>query len=197
MRGVVLGLCLALAACGRGDDDDLSKRDATCGIPGLVAEARAPIVEGACGVTNPVAVTRVAGVDLSRPSIMTCQTAEALNTWVREGVRPAVGRQGGGLAELTVAAHYACRTRNSQRGARLSEHGRGRAIDISALLLADGRRITVTEGWRDRRDGTLLRQVHGAACGPFGTVLGPEADRFHQTHLHFDVASHRSGPYCR
>jgi len=39
--------------------------------------------------------------------------------------------------------------------------------------------------------------MHRAACGPFGTVLGPNADRFHQDHFHFDTARHRSGPYCR
>jgi hypothetical protein len=42
-----------------------------------------------------------------------------------------------------------------------------------------------------------LRQMHRAACGTFGTVLGPESDRFHQDHFHFDTARHRGGPYCR
>ncbi|MDU8942905.1 extensin-like domain-containing protein [Ovoidimarina sediminis] len=197
MKWAALLLMVLAASCGRGGGDDLTTRDATCGIPGLVAVPRAPIVEGACGMEGPVVVTRVAGVDLSRPSIMTCQTASALDTWVREGARPAIGRRGGGLAELSVAAHYACRTRNSQPGARLSEHARGKAIDISGLVMADGSRVTVTDGWSKDRDGALLRRLHRAACGPFGTVLGPEADRHHQTHLHFDVASHRGGPYCR
>jgi len=30
-----------------------------------------------------------------------------------------------------------------------------------------------------------------------GTVLGPEANRFHRDHFHFDTAEYRSGPYCR
>ena len=192
-----LVLCLVLAACGGGRGEDLATRDATCGVAGLAAVPREPVAEGSCGVPGPVVVTRVAGVALSRPSIMTCETAAALDTWVREGAKPAVGRRGGGLSELTVAAHYACRTRNSQRGARLSEHARGRAIDFSSFVMADGSRVTVLDGWSKPRDGDLLRRLHRSACGTFGTVLGPEADRHHRDHFHFDIARHRGGPYCR
>jgi hypothetical protein len=39
--------------------------------------------------------------------------------------------------------------------------------------------------------------MHKAACGPFGTVLGPNSNRFHQDHFHFDTARYRSGSYCR
>jgi hypothetical protein len=42
-----------------------------------------------------------------------------------------------------------------------------------------------------------MRRMHRGACGPFGTVLGPEADRYHQDHFHFDTARYRSGSYCR
>jgi hypothetical protein len=149
-------------------------------------------------VANPIVVTQVAGVDLSRPAIMTCTTARALDSWTRNGAIPAVGKRGGGLKEMTVAAHYACRTRNSRPGARLSEHAKGRAIDLSSFVFADGSRVTLTDGWRGAPDDRrMLREMHRAACGPFGTVLGPDSDRYHQNHLHFDVADYRSGPYCR
>ena len=180
---------LALVACGGGDD--------TSPMPGLVAVKRAPVTgPGACGVRDAWVVTEVGGVQLSRPAILTMRTARALDRWVRHSAVPAFGSRGGGLAELTVAAHYACRTRNSRRGARLSEHAQGRAIDISSFVMASGERITVLRGWRGD-DSRLLRRLHHAACGPFGTVLGPESDRFHQDHFHFDIADHRSGPYCR
>ena len=32
--------------------------------------------------------------------------------------------------------------------------------------------MTVLRGWRDGTQGPILRQMHKAACGPFGTVLG-------------------------
>ena len=115
------------------------------------------------------------------------------------GIRVSDGHagQGGGLKELRVAAHYACRTRNNRKGGKISEHGKGRAIDISGFELADGRTITVLKGWRARRSSKAMRRMHQGACGPFGTVLGPESDRFHQDHFHFDTARYRSGSYCR
>ena len=80
---------------------------------------------------------------------------------------------------------------------RLSEHGKGRAIDISGLVLANGEVITVLKGWRQPGESKLLKTLHKAACGPFGTVLGPNSDRFHQDHFHFDTARYRSGAFCR
>ena len=153
---------------------------------------------GACGIENAVRLREVAGIGLSQQAVMTCDTAKALNTWVSKSVKPAFSRIGGGLSELKVAAHYACRTRNNQPGARFSEHGKGRAIDISAFTLRDGSSVTVLRGWR--QGGAVsraLKKVHAGACGPFGTVLGPNSDRFHQDHFHFDTARYRSGPYCR
>jgi len=193
------GLCLSLLfACGS-DGDTVDRTSGNlCGITGVVGETRAPIKSGACGIAKPVAVTRVAGVNLSRPALMTCENARALNYWVRTGVLPATGKRGGGLSSMTVAAHYACRTRNSRKGARLSEHAKGNAIDLSAFTFADGSGVSVLKGWNGApKDRELLRKMHGAACGPYGTVLGPNSDRFHRDHFHFDVAGYRSGPYCR
>jgi len=125
-----------------------------------------------------------------------CGTAQALKTWVETGVIPAVGDTGGGATSLRVVAHYSCRTRNNQPGARLSEHSFGRAIDIAGIGLADGTEISVLTGWNGTY-ATQLRQMWQAACGPFGTVLGPDGDRFHQDHFHFDTAEHGNGSFCR
>lgn len=150
-----------------------------------------------CGVQEPVRITAIGDVALSQASIMDCTTARAVKSWVEDSVKPAIGRLGGGLARLEVAGHYVCRTRNHQPGGRISEHGKGRAIDISGFTLRNDVTITVTRGWRDRAQGQILRRVHAGACGPFGTVLGPESDRFHQNHFHLDTARYRGGPYCR
>jgi len=169
-----------------------------CGDRAIRGTTIAPIRgRGGCGVPQPVRITEVAGVKLSTPSTIDCPTAQALKRWVESGVVPTFGRRGGGVVSVKVAAHYACRTRNNRPGARLSEHAKGKAIDISAIQLKDGTSVTVLRGWRNRTYGPLLRRVHKAACGPFGTVLGPNSDRFHQDHFHFDTARYRSGPYCR
>lgn len=176
-----------------------TRRGSVCGNRAIRGEEVAAIpgrLPG-CGVSDPVRITEVAGVRLSQASVMDCDTAKALHDWVERGVKPAVGRLGGGLSGLRVAAHYACRTRNNRPGAKISEHGKGHAIDISGFVLKNGVTISVLNGWRDPVQGKVLKAAHAAACGPFGTVLGPNADRYHQDHLHMDTARYRSGSYCR
>lgn len=171
---------------------------ALCGDASIRGEVVGPHPgNGACGIESAVRVKSVAGVQLSTPALIDCPTAQALKTWVEDGVQPAIGNSGGGVASLQVAAHYVCRTRNHQPGARLSEHSFGRAIDISGFGLRDGSDITVLTDWGSSAYGQQLRAMWRAACGPFGTVLGPESDRFHRTHFHMDTAVYRSGSYCR
>lgn len=175
------------------------RKGSVCGNPAIRGTTIPPIraqVQG-CGLKDGVMVTSVSGVKLSQPATIDCATATALNRWVERGLKPAVGRLGGGVTALQVAGHYTCRPRNNQRGAKVSEHGRGKAIDIAAVTLANGVSITVLKGWNDRQHGKILRSMHKAACGPFGTVLGPNSDRFHRDHLHLDTAAYRKGSYCR
>ncbi|KMK65906.1 extensin family protein [Puniceibacterium sp. IMCC21224] len=175
------------------------QKGAVCGDPDLQGEAvgYVPGRINGCGIKDAISLRSVSGVPLSQHAQIDCTTAKALKTWVNKGLKPAVGSRGGGVLGLRVAAHYACRPRNNQSGAKISEHGRGRAIDISGVTLRDGSEITVLGGWGSKRDGAVLRKMHKAACGPFGTVLGPQSDRFHQDHFHFDTARYRSGAYCR
>ena len=175
------------------------QRGRLCGQRGLVGDRLAPIRArtNGCGIAEPVSLREVDGITLSTPATLNCETARALQQWVRQSLVPDVGRYGGGVRSLRVVASYACRTRNNQPGARISEHGRGNAIDIAGIGLADGTELTVLSDWRTRREGRILRELHRGACGPFGTVLGPDSDRFHRDHFHFDVARHRRGAFCR
>ncbi len=174
-------------------------RGALCGVSGILGESLEPVTGriSGCGIAEAVRVREIDGITLSSPATVNCDTARALQVWLQDGAIPAVGRRGGGVASLRVVASYSCRSRNSQAGARLSEHATGNAIDIAAIGLANGSEIAVLSGWEDRREGPVLQEMHRSACGTFGTVLGPDADRFHQDHFHFDVASYRSGSYCR
>ena len=172
-----------------------SRRGSVCGLPGLKGEPLAPIVGRVrgCGVASPVRITSVDGVRLSRGAVMDCDTARALQRWVQTGVQPAFGGQ---VVQLQVAGHYVCRTRNHRKGARLSEHAKGKAIDIAGLVLANGTTLSIRGDWRGRH-GKALKAAHRAACGVFGTTLGPGSDGMHEDHLHLDTARHRNGPYCR
>ena len=169
-----------------------SKKGSVCGDPSIKGELLAPITARTkgCGVAEPVRITSVAGVRLSEAAIMDCTTAKALNTWVQKGLQPAFPKTR--VVELQVAAHYICRPRNNVKGAKISEHGKGKAIDIAAIELADGRVLSVSDDW-----GKTLRRVYKAACGIFSTTLGPGSDGYHEDHMHFDTARYRSGGYCR
>nr|WP_082700251.1 extensin family protein [Roseibaca calidilacus] len=145
----------------------------------------------------PVQVTHVDGISLSQPATLDCATATALHRWVTQAMRPALRRDGTRVSRLRVPAHYACRTRNHRPGARISEHGKGRAIDISAIELANGDTVTVRDDWAGSRYSRALRRMHQNACGIFGTTLGPGSDGMHENHFHYDTAEHRGGPYCR
>ena len=103
---------------------------------------------------------------------------------------------GARITKLWIMGTYSCRTRNNRVGARLSEHAVGRAIDIGGFWLGNGRQITVLKNWGQGTAGEFLRAVWKKACGAFKTVLGPEANKYHLDHFHFDTA-YRNSSYCR
>jgi hypothetical protein len=177
----------------------VTRAGSVCGRPeikGVKLQSIPGRVKG-CGIAEPVRVTEVSGVALSQPITVDCQTAVVFNAWVGQALVPLTKRLGGGVREVNIMASYACRPRNNQRGAKISEHGRGHAVDVGGFTLANGVTLTVLDHWNDRQHGELMQRLWKAACGPFGTVLGPKSDRFHRNHFHFDTARYRSGSYCR
>ena len=150
-----------------------------------------------CGIAEPVRIRIVSDIFLSQLAVMDCRTAVTLKTWLENTAKPAFADQGGGLKGLRLSGHYACKTQNNQPRGRLSQHARGRAIDISSFILMDGTVITVRDGWANKGTNGVMRELHAGACVIFGTVLGPDADRYHQGHFHFDTARRHSGSYCR
>lgn len=168
-----------------------SMKGAVCGVPAIKGEEIARIrskVDG-CGVEDPVMVTSVAGVRLSQPATVDCSIAQALNSWVDDVAQPAFD---GKLVELQIAAHYICRSRNNVKGAKVSEHGKGRAVDISAFILSNGKVLTVAQDYN-----RLLRKIYKAGCSYFRTTLGPGSDGYHEDHFHFDTSARSGGAYCR
>ena len=78
--------------------------------------------------------------------------------------------------------------------APISEHAVGNALDIAAFVLADGRRITVKDGWKGSpEEQGFLRDIQGAACDQFTTVLAPGSNAFHYDHIHVDLMRRASG----
>jgi hypothetical protein len=155
---------------------------------------------GVCGALSPfeMSAAEFGRVRLRPAAVLRCPMVRAVDDWVREAVSPAALRHlGSPVVELTIAASYSCRPRNNIYGAKLSEHGLANAVDISAFVLADGRRISVERGWRGpHAEQVFLRTVHRSACQSFTTVLSPDADEYHRDHFHLDLARHNnSGDY--
>lgn len=155
---------------------------------------------GACGIGRPFRVrASLAGdVWLDPGATLDCSMTAALDQWLAEVVQPAAQRHFGvPVIGAKVLGSYSCRTRNSQPGARISEHAFGNAIDIASFMLAGGHWTAVESGWRGRgAERAFWREIHAGACKRFYTVLSPDADSFHHDHLHLDLARHaRDGNY--
>ena len=202
---------LALASCSKGfgpgfvskpepwrDDEDV--RCLSSGYvratPFLVQRA-ALGGPGHCGAARPFEMSAALDGQIAmRPAaLLRCPMIPAVEHWMRTAVAPAAHRHFGmPVAEIKVAASYGCRPMNHVWGARLSEHGHANALDVSGFQLADGRWITVKQGWHgDPRERAFLREVHQGGCSTFNTVLGPNYDANHRDHFHLDLARHGRG----
>ena len=137
------------------------------------------------------------GIPVTSLGAVTCGMARPFTEWVRQTVQSAAAdRLGSRVVRIESFGSFACRPINNQEGNRLSEHGRANAIDVAAFVLADGRRVTVRDGWNgpDEAASAFLHQLHAAACRRFNIVMRPDANAFHHDHFHFDMGN---GRYCR
>jgi hypothetical protein len=82
---------------------------------------------------------------------------------------------------------------NGNSRAHISEHAFGNALDIAAFTLADGRTVTVKNGWKGMpEEQGFLRDIQAAACQQFNTVLAPGSNVYHYDHIHVDLMRRKS-----
>jgi hypothetical protein len=162
----------------------------------VVGEMLGPIAEGQCGLRSPLRVTAVringSEIGFSSPVTTNCQLAGALADWLGEVDAYAGAALESGIATLNTGTSLMCRNRYGAEDGFVSEHGFGNAVDVLGFTLDNGETIGVETGWPavTTPTGKLLRQAHGAACGRFTTVLGPEANDEHADHFHLDLGCH-------
>ena len=120
---------------------------------------------------------------------LACPIVSALDRWLVDSVQPAAMRWfGARVVEIKQISAYSCRGMNGNSHAHISEHAFGNALDIAAFTLADGRRVTVKDGWRGMpEEQGFLRDVQAAACQQFNTVLAPGSNVYHYDHIHVDL----------
>jgi hypothetical protein len=148
------------------------------------------------GPSRGPAMTSIATTaSIEPPATLACPIVSALDRWVTESVQPAAQRWfGQPITEIKQISAYSCRGMNGNSHARISEHAFGNALDIAGFTLADGRKVTVKEGWRGApEEQGFLRDVHAAACEQFSTVLAPGSNAFHYDHIHVDLMRRSSG----
>jgi hypothetical protein len=116
------------------------------------------IKEGNCGAPAPVQLVSIGSspqVSLSPPPIVTCELAAALAQWLGAEVQPAArSLLGGPVIRLEVMSDYSCRNAYARINARLSEHGRANAVDISRFVTERGDTAEVRLDW-----GTTERDI--------------------------------------
>ena len=155
---------------------------------------------GGCGIPYPIEVWGLSGGIEIRPAAkLNCAMAATFGAWVKKDLGPAVKlRYLSGVKTIHQGSSYSCRTMNSRRGAKLSEHAKGNALDIMKITLKSGREIDVRRpGLFAFRQRAVLNDVRGDACKYFTTVLGPGYDRNHKDHFHFDIMDRRGRKVCK
>jgi hypothetical protein len=120
---------------------------------------------------------------------LACPIVSVLDRWLADSVQPAAMRWfGARVVEIKQISAYSCRGMNGNSHAHISEHAFGNALDIAGFTLADGRYVSVKDGWRGLpEEQGFLRDVEAAACQQFSTVLAPGSNAYHYNHIHVDL----------
>jgi hypothetical protein len=183
-------------------DDHLVNEPSPC----LIAVQKVAVVESIALVTGPQmcgspdmvrlkAVRMPSGreVEIAPAAELRCTMAASLAAWLRDELPGAIGSE---IKKVVTYNSYECRPRNRIFGvnAKVSEHGRGNALDIRAFVRADDSVIDPT----DIKEKRPLREaIRKSACDRFSTVLGPGSDGYHEEHIHVDAAErHNNYKIC-
>jgi hypothetical protein len=166
--------------------------------PPPTAPARQPRRREAAPL-GPSRMPQVAGataaVKFSPPATLACPLVAVVDQWIHGTIQPASMRWFGvPVVEIRQISAYSCRGMNGNPNARISEHAFGNALDVASFTLADGRRVTVKNGWKGSpEEQGFLRDVQAGACDRFNTVLAPGSNRFHYDHFHVDLMRRANG----
>jgi len=160
-------------------------KNAACAIDAPVKLISAPQAGGKSEIVFP-----------DKP-LLACAFAGQFADFVKQVANPlALSALGTPIKSIETGPGHECRFRNRATSGKMSEHGRGLALDMRSLTLADDRRLIVGTD----KDKRFLETLAKAACGFFATVLGPGADAMHKDHLHFDAElriSRMGGHFCQ
>lgn len=212
---ILCTVTLALGACGgipSGKDRSANRPQASAGISGFnptpsvrqcfsklsKANVRfSPLpnrnFSGGCSQIDSIKLLDV-GADVTNLGPVRCELAAHFAAWTEYAVKRAARKYlGSDLKRIETMGSYSCR--NIAGSGRLSQHAHANAIDVSAFVLNDGRRITVENHWKSGGNKRkFFAAIHNSACKRFGTVLSPNYNAAHYNHFHFDMSGNG---FCR
>lgn len=153
-------------------------------------------VEG-CPLTNVVRINR-SQVSYNSPFTVTCPLAVSWLMFEHHKLQPLAREHlGSPITRVDHFGSFACRNIYHRDSGRRSQHASANALDIATFRLESGEQVSVLRHWDSSAapaKADFLRAVHGAACGYFGTVLGPDYNQPHENHFHFDGSGYG---FCR
>jgi hypothetical protein len=145
-----------------------------------------------CRATNAVRLSAGQQILPLSPAAVapSCPMMTGLLLWQTHVLQPLALRQfGASVARIEHYGSYSCRRLYGRSAGGWSEHASANAIDISAVVLSDGTRISVLRDWPGSTEkGRFLRAARDGACSLFSTVLSPDYNAAHRDHLHIDLA---------
>lgn len=143
---------------------------------------------GACPLNNVVRVRDFGPVGLNSSFLASCPLALSSALFISQQARPLTKRYTGSeLARIDHLGSFACRNIYHRPDARRSEHATAEALDIAAFRLANGKRVTVLNGWKATTTQPWLKAMLAASCGYYGNGLGPEYNAAHANHFHLGM----------
>ena len=159
-----------------------------------------PIHDGQCGLQSPLSIEAVTAngrsIPLNAPVITDCGMATALPDWIAEVDSYLRAHDKTQIKTINLSTNYQCRNVDNAKTGNLSFHAFADALDVMGFTLADGRTIDIKSGYNGtpQQGSQILHFARDSACTHFMTVLGPEADAYHQDNMHIDLACH--GKMC-
>lgn len=144
-----------------------------------------------CPLSNVVRI-RKSGVAFSSPFTVTCPLAVAWVMFERNELQPlAQTHLGAPVTRVDHFGSFACRNVYHRASGRRSQHATADAFDVAGFRTEDGQTVTVLRDWDNSaapNKSDFLKETHSAACKYFGTVLGPDYNKPHENHFHFDTS---------
>jgi hypothetical protein len=152
-----------------------------------------------CGASQAVVYLRgPEGIRYNAAPLVSCGLALALAEFEHVLEEEALRVFGKRVLRIEQGGTYNCRRMTRFRDL-VSEHSYGNAIDVRALVLADGRRISILRDFgalAEPPNSDKARLLRGLARrlydqGVFSVVLTPYWDALHRDHFHLDLARYR------